>query len=76
MTRTISQAMAIAVAPAGRLLRDQVRRMREFLRERRRVAVSAAKEAAKEGVDRLRTASTSKWDAVKEATGGLFRPSS
>lgn len=72
MTRSIGQAMAMACAPAGRLLRDQVRRMREFLRERRRIAFTAAKDAAKEGVDKLRTASTSKWDAVKGATG-LFR---
>jgi hypothetical protein len=66
MTRTIGQAMAIACTPAGRLLRDQVRRMREFLRERRRIAILAAKDAAKEGVGRLRTASTSKWDNIRD----------
>lgn len=74
MTRTIGQAMAIACAPAGRLLRDQVRRMREFLRERRRVALTAAKDAAKEGVEKLRAASTSRWDAVKGATGFFREP--
>ena len=74
MTRTIGQAMNIACAPAGRLLRDQVRRMREFLRERRRLAFGAAKEAAKQGVDKLRTASSSTWDSVKEAAGFSRRP--
>ena len=69
MTRTIGQAMNVACAPAGRLLRDQVRRMREFLRERRRLAFVAAKDAAKHGVDKLRSASSSTWDSVKEATG-------
>lgn len=69
MTRTIAQAMEVACAPAGRLLRNQVRRMREFLRERRRLAFIAAKGAAKQGVGKLRSASSSKWDSVKEATG-------
>jgi hypothetical protein len=72
MTRTIGQAMNIACAPAGRLLRDQVRRMREFLRERRRMVFGAATDAAKHGIDKLRTSSSSKWASVKNATG-LFR---
>jgi hypothetical protein len=66
--------MTVATAPAGQLLRDQVRRMREFLRERRRMIFSAAKEAAKEGVDRLKTASTSRWDRLKESSR-LFKSS-
>lgn len=72
MTRTIGQAMNMACAPAGRLLRDQVRRMREFLRERRRMVFGAATDAAKHGIDRLRSASSSKWATMKDATG-LFR---
>jgi len=64
MTRTIGQAMAVSCAPAGRLLRDQVRRMREFLRERRRLAFVAAKDAAKQGVEKLR-----------DAASGLFHQS-
>jgi hypothetical protein len=72
MTRTIGEAMNIACAPAGRLLRDQVRRMREFLRERRRMVFGAATDAAKQGIDKLRTSSSSKWASVKNATG-LFR---
>jgi hypothetical protein len=43
MTRTIKQAMAMACAPAGQLLRDQVRQMRSFLRERRRHIFTVAK---------------------------------
>jgi hypothetical protein len=72
MTRTIGQAMNIACAPAGRMLRDQVRRMREFLRERRRMIFGAAADATKSRIDKLRTASSSKWTSMKEATG-LFR---
>jgi hypothetical protein len=74
MTRTIGQAMTVACTPAGRILRDQVRRMREFLRERRRLVFVAAKDAAKQGVEKLRSSSSSKWDSVKGATG-LFRQS-
>lgn len=62
MTRTVSQAMTVACAPAGRLLRDQVRRMREFLRERRKLILSAAKDKAREGSGRV-------WDSVKGWTG-------
>ncbi len=69
MTRTIGQAMSVACTPAGRLLRDQVRRMREFLRERRRLAFGAAKDAAKQGLAKLRSVSSSKWDSAKEADG-------
>jgi hypothetical protein len=72
MTRTISQSMLIACAPAGRLLRDQVRRMRAFLRGRRQLAFTAAKDAAKLGVDKLRDASSSHWETVKGASR-LFR---
>jgi hypothetical protein len=43
MTRTISEAMAMACAPAGQLLRKQVRDMRSFLRERRRQIFAVAK---------------------------------
>ena len=71
MTRTIGQAMNVACAPAGRLLRDQVRRMREFLRERRKLAFTAAKDAARQGVDKLRNASSSTWDSVKGVPGRL-----
>jgi hypothetical protein len=53
MTRAIGHAMNVACAPAGRLLRDRVRRMREFLRDRRRMVFGAATDAAKQGVDRL-----------------------
>ena len=74
MTRTIGQAMSVACAPAGKLLRDQVRRMREFLRERRRLAFAAAKDAAKQGVEKLRSASSGKWESVKGASR-FFRQS-
>lgn len=57
MTRTIGQAMTMACDPAGRLLRAQVRRMREFLRERRRLALTAAKDAARQGLAKLRRVS-------------------
>jgi len=72
MTRTVAQSMAVACAPAGRMLRDQVRRMRAFLRGRRQLALTAAKDAAKLGVDKLREASVSHWESVKGA-GKLFR---
>lgn len=72
MTRTITQSMAVACAPAGRMLRDQVRRMRSFLRARRQLALTAAKDAAKLGVDKLREASVSHWENVKSASK-LFR---
>ena len=72
MNRTIAHSMALACAPAGRILRDQVRIMRAFLRQRRQLAFTAAKDAAKSGVDRVRDASVSGWASVKEA-GKLFR---
>jgi len=72
MTRTIAQSMLVAVAPAGQLLRDQVRRMRAFLRGRRQLAFTAAKDAAKLGVDKLRDASLGHWETVKGASK-LFR---
>lgn len=52
-----------------RLLRDQLRRMREFLRERRRMVFGAATDVAKHGIDKIRNASTSTWTSVKDATG-------
>jgi hypothetical protein len=67
MTRTVSQAMMTACAPAGRLLRDQTRRMREFLAEKRRQAVRAAKESALGGV---RSASASLVEKVRSAFSG------
>ncbi len=72
MTRTISQSMLVACAPAGRLLRDQVRRMRAFLRGRRQLAFTAARDAAKVGVEKLRDASSAHWESVKGASK-LFR---
>ena len=74
MTRTIGQAMQLTCAPAGRLLRNQVRQMRQFLRERRRLAFAVASDAAKQGVEKLRSASSSAWDSVKE-NSKLFRRS-
>ncbi len=56
MTRTIPQAMAMACAPAGQLLRDQVRKMRSFLRERRRQIFAVAKENVGGTAGRLRDA--------------------
>jgi hypothetical protein len=72
MTRTIAQSMSVACTPAGRILRDQVRRMRAFLRARRQLAFTATKDAAKLGVDKLREASASHWESVKGASK-LFR---
>ncbi len=71
MTRTISQAMTMACTPAGRLLRDQVRRMREFLRERRRMVFSVAKENVSGMAGRVRD----KVKSVGEKATGLFRQS-
>ena len=72
MTRTVAQSMAVACLPAGRILRDQVRRMRAFLRSRRQLAFTAAKEMAKTGVDKLRETSASHWENLKGASK-LFR---
>jgi hypothetical protein len=66
MTRTIGKAMHEACVPAGRLLRDQVRRMRRFLRERRRMILGKATDAAKQGVDKMRTASRFRWNKKKQ----------
>jgi len=68
MSRTIAQAMTMACAPAGRLLRDQVRKMRQFLRERRRQIFTVAKENVGGAAGKLR-------DTVKDFTDratGLF----
>ena len=43
MSRTISQAMSMACTPAGRVLLDQVRAMRQLLRQRRTVIVDVVK---------------------------------
>jgi hypothetical protein len=56
MTRSISQAMAMACTPAGELLRDQVRRMRCFLRERRRQIFAVAKDNVSGSAGRMRDA--------------------
>ena len=72
MNRTISQSMLVACVPAGRMLREQVRRMRSFFRERRQLAFSAAKDTAKQGVDKLREASAFGWESLKGA-GKIFR---
>jgi hypothetical protein len=66
MTRTIGHAMNVACTPAGLLLRDQVRRMRGFLRQRRRMVFGAATGAAKQGVDELRVAWPFKWAKAKK----------
>jgi hypothetical protein len=50
MTRTIGQAMAAASERAARLLRDQVKLLRDFLRERRRVVFTTAKDRMKQGL--------------------------
>jgi hypothetical protein len=69
MNRTISQAMAMASEPAGRILRDQVRMMRGFLRKRRQMALAAAKGVVKQGADavveNVRSASSKVWASVK-----------
>lgn len=69
MNRTISQAMAMASEPAGRILRDQVRTMRGFLRKRRQMALAAAKGVVKQGADAMvenvRSASSRVWASVK-----------
>lgn len=49
MNRTVSQAMGVALAPAANLLRDQVRALRQFLRERRRMGFTAARDKLKQG---------------------------
>jgi hypothetical protein len=54
MSRSIGQAMAVACAPAGQLLRDQVRKMRSFLRERRRQVFAVAKENVSGSADKFR----------------------
>jgi hypothetical protein len=65
MNRTISQAMTVALEPAARLLLDQVRALRRFLRERRRLAFAAAKDKVKQGAG---TAFESVWSGLKSAT--------
>jgi hypothetical protein len=67
MTRTIGHAMNVACTPAGLLLRDQVRRMRGFLRQRRRMVFGAATGAARQGVDELRVGWPFKWAKAKKS---------
>lgn len=75
MNRTISQAMAVACAPAGRILRDQVRAMRVFLRERRRMMFASARNTAKQTASSasggVRAASSRVVDNLKAAYGKL-----
>ncbi len=47
MNRTISQAMLVACTPASRILQNQVRMLRNLLRERRKLAFGAAKNKVK-----------------------------
>lgn len=68
MTRTISQAMSTACAPAGRVLLDQVRAMRHFLRKRRTVIVEVVKVKGNQLWDKT-------IQTVTEARGRLWRPS-
>lgn len=60
MNRTISQAMGIALAPAANLLRDQVRALRQFLRERRKLAIRTVG-------DRLKQGAGTRFDSAREA---------
>jgi hypothetical protein len=71
MTRTISQAMTVASVPAGRLLRDGVRKMREFLRERRRQVFSAARGNVSGAAGKVRDAVL----GLSDRASGLFRNS-
>jgi hypothetical protein len=73
MTRTIGHAMTIACAPAGQLLRDQVRWMRQFLRDRRCMVFGAVKHTAKDGINKLGTELNTKWDGIMEKCWRLFR---
>jgi hypothetical protein len=72
MNRTISQAMSMACVPAGRVLLDQVRAMRQFLRERRRMMFASATKSAMEGAtsvkDRLKASANRAYDKI---SGGL-----
>jgi hypothetical protein len=72
MNRTISQAMGIALAPAAALLRDQVRLLRQFLRERRRLAFSAVKDnvaaTAGSAIDKTRSMSAALWETIVNAS--------
>jgi hypothetical protein len=71
MTRTIREAMTMACAPAGRLLRDQVRKMRLFLRERRRQIFTVAKENVSGAAGKVRDAAKGFAD---RATGLFGKP--
>ena len=68
MNRTVSQAMTMAVTPAAGMLRDQVRSLRQFLRERRRIALTAARDKVTQGagtaMDSARNASAALWDSL------------
>jgi hypothetical protein len=71
MTRKIGQAMTIACAPAGQLLRDQVRSMRQFLRDRRCMVFGVVKHTAKDGINKLGNELYDTWAGI---TGKLWRP--
>ena len=75
MNRTIAQAMTVACAPAGKVLLDQVRAMRQFLRARRKMMLESAKKtashAAASAVGGMRGASTKVVDSLKAAAGKL-----
>lgn len=75
MNRTISQAMSVACAPAGRVLLDQVRAMRQFLRERRRLMFEGARNTAVKGAtslkDRLKATANRAYDTL---SGGSSQP--
>lgn len=73
MNRTIGQAMAVACAPAGKVLLEQVRAMRRFLRARRKMMLDSARKtaghAAASAVGGVRGASNRMMDRVKSAFG-------
>jgi len=68
MTRTITQATAMACSPAGRLLRDQVRNMRQLLRERRQQMFVIAKQKVGGATGKMRDA----MKGMKDRAAGVF----
>jgi hypothetical protein len=76
MNRTIAQAMSVACAPAGRVLLDQVRAMRQFLRERRRMMFARARKTATDtassAVGGVRSASTRMMDNIKSSANRAY----
>jgi hypothetical protein len=71
MNRTIGQAMSVACVPAGRVLLEQVRAMRQFLRARRKMMLESAKrtasQAAASAAGGVRSASVKVMDGLKAA---------